>query len=99
MLLDLAEQTYDAYFTDREKKSLEIGRCIIINDKIKFLLCIGWEGRLISNQHYENISTKVHEVGKIFGGWRRSLENPEKKNQSFKGPKEQSSKANSGLNI
>jgi hypothetical protein len=78
----LLELSYLAYFTEREKKAIKVDECILTLDALKFLISIAWEGRLISNQHYESVALKLEEVRKMFYGWRNNLDNPEKKNRS-----------------
>jgi hypothetical protein len=81
-LLDLLELSYLAYFTERDRKAEKVSECILVLDTLKFLVSVAWEGRLISNQHCEAVALKLDEVGKMFGGWKRSLANPEKKNRN-----------------
>jgi hypothetical protein len=52
-------------------------------DTLKFLVSVAWEGKLISNAHCENVALKLEEVGKMFGGWKKNLANPEKKNRDM----------------
>jgi hypothetical protein len=73
-LLDLLETAYIAYYTEKEKRVEKISQCILILDTLKFLLLVAWEGKVISNKHFEEISTKLNEIGKMFGGWKKSLE-------------------------
>lgn len=80
--LDLMELTYLAYFTEKERKKEKILNCIFVLDTIKFLILVTWEGRLISNKQYQEISLKLEEIGKMLGGWKKSLDNPEKKNRT-----------------
>lgn len=80
--LDLLELSYLAYFTGKEEKTEKITDCILVLDTLKFLVAVAWEGKFISNKHCEDVSLKLDEVGKMFGGWKKNLNNPEKKNQS-----------------
>ena len=82
-LLDLLELSYNAYFTEKEKKAEKIANCILILDTLKFLVSVAWEGKLISHRHCEIVSLKLEEIGRMLGGWRNSLNNPEKKNRAF----------------
>jgi hypothetical protein len=43
-------------------------------DTLKFFLSVAWEGKIISNKHFEEISLKLVEIGKMLGGWQRNLE-------------------------
>jgi hypothetical protein len=82
-LLDLLELSYIAYFAEKENKGEKISACILILDTVKFLLAVAWEGKIISNKHFEDLSLKLDEAGKMFGGWKKSLENSDKKNRSL----------------
>lgn len=82
--LDLLELSYVAYFSQKEEKHSKISECILILDTLKFLICVSWEGKFISNRHYEEISLKLEEIGKMLGGWKNSFGNLEKKNRTFK---------------
>lgn len=80
--LDLLELSYIAYFTEKERKMEKIAECILITDILKFLISIAWEGKLISNKQCEDVAMKLDETGKMLGGWKKSLSNPEKKNRA-----------------
>lgn len=71
--LDLLELAYTAYFIEKDKKTEKISQCIFTLDIIKFLISIAWEGKIISNKHYENISVRLDEIGKMFWGWKQSI--------------------------
>lgn len=60
----------------------KIAECILNLDTLKFLVSVAWEGKLISNKQYEDVALKLEEVGKMFGGWKKNLNNPEKKNRN-----------------
>lgn len=77
------ELSYSAYFTEKEKKAAKIMDCIHSLDILKYLLHVSWEAKYISHKQYEELATKLNEVGKMLGGWRKNLENPEKKNRTL----------------
>jgi hypothetical protein len=81
--LDLLELSYIAYFTEKEKKMEKISECILSLDTLKFLVSIAWEGKVISHKHFRDVALKLEEVGKMFGGWKNSLKNLEKKNRNL----------------
>lgn len=83
LFLDLLEQSYTAYFSVREKKAEKIAECIVTLDILKYFIAIIWEGKFISHKQCEAIAIKLEEVGKMFGGWQKSLENPTKKNRDL----------------
>ena len=72
-LLDLVELSYLTYFSEKNKKAIKITECILLLDTIKFLVTLAWQGKLISNKHFEEIAVKLDEVGKMFGGWKRKM--------------------------
>lgn len=81
--LDLLELAYVAYFSAKERKLEKISECVLILDTLKFLISVAWEGKLISHKQYEEVALKLDEVGKMFGGWMKSLENQEKKTRAI----------------
>ena len=81
--LDLLELSYCAYFSEKEKKKEGISKCILVLDTLKFLIHVAWEAKLLSHQQFEGIALKLDEIGKMFGGWKKSLDDPEKKNRTF----------------
>lgn len=85
--LDLLEFTYAAYFTAKEHKLSKVSDCIFLRDTLAYLISVAWSGKLISNQHYEQVALKLEEVGKMLGGWKGSLANQGKKNPALGGEK------------
>lgn len=79
--LDLLELAYIAYFSKKENKTEKISQCIFLLDTLKFIISVAWEAKLVSNNQYEEIALKLEEIGRMLGGWKNSLENPEKKNR------------------
>lgn len=71
--LDLLEISYEAYFSSKSEKQNKIIMCILNLDKLKFLILIAWEAKFISNKQYGEISIKLEEIGKMFGGWKNKL--------------------------
>jgi len=78
--LDLLELAYTAYFIRKEEKSQKIAECIFVLDILKFLLTIAWEGKFLSHKQYEDLAVKLSEIGKMFWGWKKSIEASPKKN-------------------
>jgi len=81
--IDLLELSYTAYFTEKDKKDTKISECIFITDALKFLVSVAWEGKFISNKQYEDVAVKLEEIGRMLGGWRKSIDNPENKNRNL----------------
>lgn len=55
--------------------------CIFELDILKFLISTSWEAKCISRKQYEEIAVNLEEVGKMFWGWKKSLD-PDKKNRA-----------------
>jgi hypothetical protein len=81
--LDLLEATYTSYFSGKIGKEEKLSSCILISDTLKFFISVAWEGKLISHKQYENVALNLSEIGKMLGGWRKSLGNPDKKNRTL----------------
>lgn len=81
--LDLLELAYIAYFSKKENKIEKISECIFLLDTLKFIISVAWEAKFISNGQYEKIALKLEEVGRMLGGWKNNLKNPEKKNRTL----------------
>lgn len=81
--LDLLELAYLAYFTAKEKKAEKIAECLLVLDTLKFLISVALEGKLISNKQCADVASKLEEVGRMLGGWKKNAENLEKKNRSL----------------
>ena len=81
--LDLIELSYDTYFTAKNEKKEKISNCIKFLDKLKYLISLAWEAKLIPNDQYEEVASELFEAGRMFGGWRNNLDNPEKKNRTL----------------
>jgi hypothetical protein len=82
--LDLLELGYAAYFSKKENKAEKISECIFLLDTLKFIVSVAWDAKLVSNRQYEEIATKLDEIGRMLGGWKNSLiKNPEKKNRDM----------------
>jgi hypothetical protein len=72
--LDLLTQTQTAYYAPVSERPAQLARCTLTLDNLKLFLTLAWEGKLLSHHQYELIATKLAEVGKMLGGWQRSLE-------------------------
>ena len=81
--LDLLELSYITYFIEKDKKAQKITECILVLDTLKFLISVAWEAKIIPNNKHEELTCKLSEAGRMFGGWKNNLENPEKKNHAL----------------
>lgn len=81
-MIDLLELSYVAYFSKKEEKIGKVTSCITLLDTLKFLVSVAWEAKLISHRHYEELALKLEKLGKMLGGWKKSLMISDKKNRS-----------------
>lgn len=72
--LDLLELIYQAYYANIEKKTVIIVDTISKTDMIKYLLQIAFENNLLKEKPYLELSSKLEEVGRILGGWKKGIE-------------------------
>jgi hypothetical protein len=56
-----------------EKLSL-VSQAASKGDILKFFLQLGWEQKIISYTHYGNFILSLDEIGRMLGGWKRSLQ-------------------------
>ena len=83
IFLDLLELSYTTYFNQKEEKFHNLSICISKLDILKFFVSIMWEAKLISHKQYEDIAVRLDEIGKMLWGWKKSLDDPQKKNRAF----------------
>jgi hypothetical protein len=50
-----------------------VSQAIGKNDLLKFFLQIGWEQKSLDHTHYGSLVLLLDEVGKMLGGWKKSL--------------------------
>ena len=72
--LSVLEYTFIAAYQPPEQKIIVLSRTISKLDVLKFFLQLAWENKLISTEHYADISEKTEEIGRMTGGWKKGLE-------------------------
>ncbi len=73
LFLDILELVFIFKFAKLFEKISYTESIILIIDKLKFFMEVAWENKLISSKQYSEILIKLEEIGKEFGGWRKSL--------------------------
>jgi len=66
--------TFAAAFLPPEQKIILLGKIIPRLDVLKFFMQLAWESKLIPNEKYIDISSRLEEIGRMLGGWRRGLQ-------------------------
>jgi four helix bundle protein len=65
--LAVTEELIEAKYT--RNKSFALKNASISLEKIRILMRICYESRILSHQGYEHCMYSLHEVGKMLGGW------------------------------
>ena len=75
IFLSLLEVIFRATFAcDKFEKLSLVSQAISKNDLLKFFLQIGWEHKVLDHTIYGKIILQLDEVGRMLGGWRKSLQ-------------------------
>jgi len=73
LFLELAEEIFSAgYATDKGKFKI-ITKASNILDRLKLMLKISWEIKILDQKKYAAISIPLAEAGKMIGGWKKQL--------------------------
>jgi hypothetical protein len=75
MFLEIIELSYHAYYASINEKLSLIVQTMKKLDTMKLLITIAWEGNLIQNIHFTELSNELQEIGKMLGGWKKGIEN------------------------
>ena len=51
-----------------------LGKIISRLDVLKFFIQIAWENKLVPKDKYITLSEKLHEIGRMLGGWKKGLQ-------------------------
>ena len=71
----LLEITFRAIFGyDKFEKLSLVSQAIAKADLLKFFLQLGWEHKVLNNKIYGNLILQLDEVGRMLGGWKKSLQ-------------------------
>jgi hypothetical protein len=70
-LLEFIFRTCFSY--DKFEKLSLISQVIVKCDLLKFFLQIAWEDKIIDNKNYGIFIINLDEIGRMLGGWKKSL--------------------------
>ena len=71
-LLELIHRACFPY--DKFEKLSIISQAIAKSNLLQFFLQIAWEQKIIDNKQYSNLIILLGEIGRMLGGWKKSLE-------------------------
>ncbi|MFA5163380.1 MAG: four helix bundle protein [Patescibacteria group bacterium] len=72
--LELLEKIFTTTYLARDRKSDQLSLAIVKLDHLKFFLQLAWESKCLSNKSYADLSTRLDEIGRMLGGWKKGLE-------------------------
>src|SRR3989344_1175082 len=73
LFLEVIENVVKAGYSDKAEKEIFLKRASVKLDLLKFFLQVAWEIKSVDNKKYISLSEKLNEVGKMLGGWLRSI--------------------------
>ena len=73
LFLELVELIIKASYSDKTEKFIFLKNASSKLDLLKFFLQIAWEIKALDNKKYIHLSEKLNEIGKMIGGWIKSL--------------------------
>jgi four helix bundle protein len=72
-LLNILDKFLEAYFYDKADKGKLLEYINVELEKLRYLIRLSYDLRCINIDKYEKITFRINEVGKMSGGWRKSL--------------------------
>ena len=58
----------------KEEKLSYLKKASLKLDLLKFLMQVAWELEVVDNKKYIELSERLHEIGRMLGGWIISLQ-------------------------
>lgn len=73
LFLETIENTIKAEYSSKAEKEIFLKRSSVNLDLLKFFLKMSWEIESINMKRYIRLSEKLDEIGKMLGGWLKSV--------------------------
>jgi hypothetical protein len=73
LFLEVIELIIKASYSDKVEKLVSLTSGSLKLDLLKFFLQIAWDIKSLDNKKYILLSEKLDEIGKMLGGWIRSI--------------------------
>ena len=73
LLLKTIELIIKASYSDKLEKLISLKNASAKLDFVKFFLQLAWEIKSLDNKKYIKLSEKLDEIGRMLGGWIKSL--------------------------
>lgn len=71
--LDTLEFTFCLSYLSLEHKIPLLNKAITKLDIVKFFVQLAWEMKLIPTDAYADVSSRLEEIGRQLGGWKKGL--------------------------
>jgi hypothetical protein len=71
--LELIELIVRASYLQREQKLPVLENSVVSADLIKILLRLAKDNKALDNKKYLQLESNLQEIGRMIGGWKRSL--------------------------
>ena len=75
VFISVLELTFSSSYLAPEQKIILLGKTISRLDILKFFLQLAWENKLIPTEKYADLSSRLEEIGRMLGGWKKGLLN------------------------
>jgi hypothetical protein len=72
--LDCLELTFCLSYLSPEHKIPMLNKAITRFDVLKFFAQLAWEARLIPTDKYSDLVSRLSEIGRQMGGWKKGLQ-------------------------
>ena len=73
-LLNILELNFALSYLPPEQKIILLSKAISKLDILKFFMQLAWENKLVPTEKYSDISKRLEEIGRQFGGWKKGLQ-------------------------
>jgi len=73
LFIETTESVIKAFHSGKGEKLIYLIQASVKLDLLKFFLQIAWEIKALDNKKYIRLSEKLDEIGRMLGGWLKSL--------------------------
>ena len=72
--VDLIESLIKTSYASKEQKAVMLADVSIKLDTLKFFIHLAWDMKILDHKKYSVISSPLHEIGRMIGGWKKSVQ-------------------------
>ncbi|MCB9267346.1 MAG: diversity-generating retroelement protein Avd [Lewinellaceae bacterium] len=74
LLFTLLEVLLEAFYSPPSQKRAILQKANLTLEKLRYLVRLGFDLKLFSSDAYQKLATHLNEIGRMVGGWLKSLE-------------------------